>query len=113
MDYGATLLPKFDIRLVTHIVTENRATKGSMLRVAHLKSLDEIPIHIPIVKWDWVETSARVGRLVPCMEFPVFSNRVPIVDGSVEWVTSKAEWAAKMREAGEEVDRSADFSRIS
>lgn len=113
MNYGAKLLPKFDLRLVTHIVTDNRATKGSMLRAAYLKSLEEIPTHVPIVKWDWVEASARAGRMVPCMEFPIFPNRVPVDEGTAEWITSKAEWAAKLRDAGEDVDRSADLSRIS
>jgi hypothetical protein len=113
MDYGATLLPRFDLARVTHIVTDNRATRGPTLRALGIASLNQVPLHIPIVKWDWVEMSARAGRMMPCMEYPIFPGRVPIVEGGPEWVASKAEWAARMREAGELIDATGDVSRIS
>ncbi|KAI6046636.1 hypothetical protein EDC04DRAFT_1485895 [Pisolithus marmoratus] len=56
MDYiikhGGTLVPKYDPAVVTHIVTDTgpRIT----LRALSLKSLSEIPDHIPTVTWSWV-----------------------------------------------------------
>ncbi|KAI5983896.1 hypothetical protein EDD15DRAFT_2178117 [Pisolithus albus] len=56
MDYiikhGGTLVPKYDPATVTHIVTDTgpRIT----LRALSLKSLSEIPDHIPTVTWSWV-----------------------------------------------------------
>ncbi|KIK98285.1 hypothetical protein PAXRUDRAFT_824032 [Paxillus rubicundulus Ve08.2h10] len=56
MDYivkhGGTLVPKYDPALVTHIVTDT--TARPTLRALSLKSLSEIPDHIPTVTWNWV-----------------------------------------------------------
>ncbi|KAI6117985.1 hypothetical protein F5141DRAFT_1000177 [Pisolithus sp. B1] len=56
MDYiikhGGTLVPKYDPTIITHIVTDTgpRIT----LRALSLKSLSEIPDHIPTVTWSWI-----------------------------------------------------------
>ena len=50
--HGGNLVPRFDASTVTHIVTD--AQKGPTLRALGLKSLDNIPDHIPTVKWSWV-----------------------------------------------------------
>ncbi|KAI6113449.1 hypothetical protein EDD16DRAFT_1484052 [Pisolithus croceorrhizus] len=56
MDYiikhGGTLVPKYDPAIITHIVTDTgpRIT----LRALSLKSLSEIPDHIPTVTWSWI-----------------------------------------------------------
>ncbi|OJA20779.1 hypothetical protein AZE42_07015, partial [Rhizopogon vesiculosus] len=56
MDYivkhGGTLVPSYDPATVTHIVTD--ATTPPTLRALGLKSLKEIPDHIPTVRWTWV-----------------------------------------------------------
>ncbi|OAX37687.1 hypothetical protein K503DRAFT_692911, partial [Rhizopogon vinicolor AM-OR11-026] len=56
MDYivkhGGTLVPSYDPATVTHIVTD--ATIPPTLRALGLKSLKEIPDHIPTVRWTWV-----------------------------------------------------------
>ncbi|KAG6331664.1 hypothetical protein ID866_7425 [Astraeus odoratus] len=50
--HGGTLVPKYDPNIVTHIVTE--AGRQSTVRALSLKSLSEIPDHIPTVTWSWV-----------------------------------------------------------
>ncbi|KAG0706233.1 hypothetical protein DFH29DRAFT_798644 [Suillus ampliporus] len=56
MDYivkhGGTLVPSYDPAIVTHIVTD--ATTRPTLKALGLKSLKEIPGHIPTVTWSWV-----------------------------------------------------------
>ncbi|KAG2117714.1 hypothetical protein DEU56DRAFT_839003 [Suillus clintonianus] len=56
MDYiikhGGTLVPSYDPSTVTHIVTD--ATTRPTLKALGLKSLKEIPDHIPTVTWSWV-----------------------------------------------------------
>ncbi|KAL4263453.1 DNA polymerase beta [Pleurotus pulmonarius] len=62
MDYivrhGGTLLPAYDPARLTHIVTDT--AKSLTLRGLGVKSLQEVPKHIPIVTWSWV--SAGLGR---------------------------------------------------
>ncbi|KAF8841652.1 hypothetical protein BDN67DRAFT_900977 [Paxillus ammoniavirescens] len=50
--HGGTLVPKYDPAIVTHIVTDT--TARPTLRALSLKSLSEIPNHIPTVTWNWV-----------------------------------------------------------
>lgn len=52
MRYGGNLLPKFDPTLATQIVTD--AQVQPTLRSLGLKTLDDIPDHIPTVKWSWI-----------------------------------------------------------
>ena len=52
MRYGGNLLPKFDPTLATQIVTDAQAQPT--LRSLGLKALDDIPDHIPTVKWSWI-----------------------------------------------------------
>lgn len=56
--HGGTLLPAYDPARLTHIVTDT--AKSLTLRGLGVKSLQEVPKHIPIVTWDWV--SAGLGR---------------------------------------------------
>ena len=56
--YGGNLLPEFDPKVATHIVTD--ALKRPTLRALCLKSLKDIPDHIPTVRWNWVLTV--IGR---------------------------------------------------
>lgn len=50
--HGGTLAPKYDQAVVTHIVTDTGP--HITLRALSLKSLSEIPDHIPTVTWSWV-----------------------------------------------------------
>ncbi|KIJ61681.1 hypothetical protein HYDPIDRAFT_42398 [Hydnomerulius pinastri MD-312] len=50
--YGGTLVPTYDSTIVTHIVTD--ASARPTLRALSLRSLSEIPDHIPTVTWNWV-----------------------------------------------------------
>jgi len=45
-------MPQFDRNVTTHIITD--ANVGATLRALGLKSLKEIPEHIPTVKWSWL-----------------------------------------------------------
>jgi hypothetical protein len=46
------VLPTFDPATATHVVTET--SQKMTLRALELKSLSEIPLEIPTVKWGWV-----------------------------------------------------------
>ncbi|KAI9454645.1 hypothetical protein BJY52DRAFT_712129 [Lactarius psammicola] len=50
--HGGTVLPTFDPAMATHVVTET--SQNMTLRALGLKSLSEIPLEIPTVKWSWV-----------------------------------------------------------
>ncbi|KAF9529876.1 hypothetical protein CPB83DRAFT_851735 [Crepidotus variabilis] len=50
--FGGNLMPRFDPKATTHILTD--AAAGPTLRALALKSLKQIPEHIPTVKWTWV-----------------------------------------------------------
>lgn len=57
--HGGTLLPTYDASLVTHIVTD--AQRRPTLRALGLRSLDDIPNHVPTVTWGWVISG--LGRI--------------------------------------------------
>ncbi|KAL0952633.1 hypothetical protein HGRIS_006880 [Hohenbuehelia grisea] len=50
--HGGTLLPVYDPAITTHIVTDG--AEAVTLRNLGLKSLKDIPEHIPAVRWGWV-----------------------------------------------------------
>ena len=56
--YGGNLLPEYDPKVTTHIVTD--ALMRPTLRALGLKALKDIPDHIPTVRWNWVLTV--IGR---------------------------------------------------
>ena len=56
--YGGNLLPEYDPKVTTHIVTD--ALKRPTLRALGIESLKDIPDHIPTVRWNWVLTV--IGR---------------------------------------------------
>ncbi|KLO15599.1 Nucleotidyltransferase [Schizopora paradoxa] len=58
---GGTLITKYDPELVTHIITLT-PSKVSALKALGLKTLAEIPDHIPTLTWDWV-TTRPAGKL--------------------------------------------------
>ncbi|PCH43258.1 hypothetical protein WOLCODRAFT_132716 [Wolfiporia cocos MD-104 SS10] len=57
MKHGGTLVPVYDPAQMTHIVTD--ASAPVLLRALGLRSLEEIPKHIPTVTWDWVLSVRR------------------------------------------------------
>ena len=61
MKHGGTLVPKFDPTIVTHIVTD--AGVRHTLQALSLKSLSDIPDHIPTVTWDWVVSGHGQARM--------------------------------------------------
>ncbi|KAF8812588.1 hypothetical protein BYT27DRAFT_7086875 [Phlegmacium glaucopus] len=52
--YGGNLMPEYDPGVTTHIVTD--ALTRPTLRALGLKTLKDIPDHIPTVTWNWVST---------------------------------------------------------
>ncbi|KIL64316.1 hypothetical protein M378DRAFT_163339 [Amanita muscaria Koide BX008] len=76
--HGGNLIPKFDVSVVTHIVTD--AQKGPTLRALGLRNLDKIPDHIPTVKWSWIVSciGATQGdaRLNEVWLYAAFSERI-------------------------------------
>lgn len=57
--HGGTVLPVFDPVTATHVVTET--SQKMTLRALGLKSLSDIPLEIPTVKWSWVNS----GKPIP------------------------------------------------
>ncbi|KAF8882840.1 hypothetical protein BD779DRAFT_905556 [Infundibulicybe gibba] len=91
--YGGTLLPKYDRSLVTHIVTD--AQLRPTLRALGLKSIKEIPDHIPTIKWNWIVSG--IGRA------PLFNAEIR--NGVMDAVWMHAAFSERM-EAGADVDNS-------
>ena len=54
-------MPTYDSSVVTHIVTTHKPHKYPLLLRCGLRSLKEIPDHIPTVKWSWVISDAWKG----------------------------------------------------
>ncbi|KAG6852852.1 hypothetical protein C0991_008573 [Blastosporella zonata] len=50
--HGATLLPRYDPVITTHIVTD--ASPAATTRALGIKELSEIPNHIPTITWNWI-----------------------------------------------------------
>ncbi|KAF8154295.1 hypothetical protein B0H34DRAFT_721306 [Crassisporium funariophilum] len=50
--FGGNLMPEYDPKITSHIVTD--AHERPTLRALGIKSLKEIPDHIPTVKWEWL-----------------------------------------------------------
>ena len=77
MAHGATVLSTFEPNNITHIVTCDRSVKiDQLLRIIGVETIDDIPTHIPVLRWDWVEESSKKRVLAPIQEFPAFKNRV-------------------------------------
>ena len=53
------MVPAYDPLQVSHIVTD--ASEKITLKSLGLKSLDEIPSHIPTLKWEWVSSANGKG----------------------------------------------------
>ncbi|TCD65161.1 stretch-activated cation channel mid1 [Steccherinum ochraceum] len=70
---GATLLPTYDPELVTHIITT--ASARTTLEQLGLKSLREIPVHIPTLGWSWVIARYK-GGIVRTHDHAVFPDRI-------------------------------------
>lgn len=71
---GANVIPTYDPNAVAHIVTDVK-NRRQVLKALGLKSIDEIPMHIPTVSWDWV-TSGNKGTLDKEFMHGVFSERL-------------------------------------
>ncbi|THH33346.1 hypothetical protein EUX98_g800 [Antrodiella citrinella] len=76
VDRGATLLPTFQPDQATHIVCDHIVTKGSLLAAINLKSLADIPDHIPTLKWDWIRTRDGKGRMARLHDHAAFPDRI-------------------------------------
>lgn len=62
LKHGGHLIPNFDPKIVTHIVTD--APKISTLRALGYSRLSDIPDRIPTVKWNWILSAiGRTGLL--------------------------------------------------
>lgn len=70
---GGVVCPSFDPSVVTHIVTDAKTT--STLKALGLKSLSDIPDHIPTVTWSWI-TSGNNGRLGYEFMHAAFASRI-------------------------------------
>lgn len=58
MKRGGALASAYDASVVTHVVTE--AGERGTARQLGLKSIMEIPNHIPTVKWSWVQAGTNL-----------------------------------------------------
>jgi hypothetical protein len=111
------LVPEYDPLEVTHIVTD--ATEKTTLKALGLKSLPQIPEHIPIVKWSWVIAGRKVENYDPdgrvAEDNATFPSR--IFDPNWEWKKKERERKEKEKgKAKEEVvseGPSDEISRIS
>lgn len=72
---GGTVCPTYDPGTVTHIVCEPFITEGGALKALKLKNLEEIPDHIPTVRWEWITTGTS-GKLAIEFLHAAFSSRI-------------------------------------
>ncbi|THH03700.1 hypothetical protein EW145_g6078 [Phellinidium pouzarii] len=70
---GATVVPTYDPNIVTHIVTS--ADKKTTSKALGLKSIEDIPMHIPTVTWEWV-LSGNKGALDYEFMHAAFPSRI-------------------------------------
>ena len=99
------MVPSYDSSLVTHIVTETH--EDFTLRALRLKSLSEIPDHIPIVVWSWV-TSGNIGKLEPESKHEAFKWRWSVGTSKA----SKQKEKARSKKPVQSANRDWEFSRI-
>ena len=79
------------------------------LKALGLKSLKEIPEHIPTVRWSWV-VSGNKGKLAYPFLHAAFSTRI---DAGLSELASREKGKGKQKEAPQVSPADADFSRIS
>lgn len=77
MSYGATVLPSFDVEMVTHIVHDVRADVRTFLKMTGLKNLDWVPDQVPIVSWNWVVECQKAKRTVSYMDYTSWRDAPP------------------------------------
>ncbi|KAH8092177.1 hypothetical protein BXZ70DRAFT_951513 [Cristinia sonorae] len=120
VDRGATLLPTYDPETTTHIITN--ASKGTFLEAIGLRSLKDIPEHIPVLKWEWI-ISHRNGEMGKWYDYASFRQRVHWVNANGDYELFKGANQAKSVK-GKEIEKpdtskraesedAAEFSRIS
>ena len=80
----------------------------TFLEKCGVKSLDEIPVQLPIVNWNWTLKSHR-----PYMDYPVIKERIPLPEGvSLEQLArAEAEWQKRKERLKSESRYSSDSSR--
>lgn len=88
---GATVVPSYDPKVVTHIVTDASAPVTS--KALGLKALDEVPMYIPTLTWNWVSE----GRSRPEFWFAAFPSRI---DATSEKIPEKRLESAKALSRG-------------
>jgi hypothetical protein len=74
---GVVVVPIFDPERVTHVVVNDGVTRErQFLSRAGLQSINEVPEHIPILRWEWIEQSERKRALQPTHQFSAFDSRI-------------------------------------
>jgi len=61
--HGATVVPRFDARTVTHIVMGDEVSSSTLLSSIRLKNVRQIPDHIPTINWQWILDDTHIDLL--------------------------------------------------
>lgn len=99
------------------IVTANDAGPRSTLRALKLKSLKDIPDHIPVVKWDWVVACANKRTFESDYgKYAIFSEKIYDIGSTFRKplgnnTSSQRTHSDLLSEDGEFPDASGEFSR--
>lgn len=72
---GGRLVPTYDPTQITVIIAE-RMSVPQFLAKTGLKSLAEVPLHIPILTWKWFLSGQRYVGLGPWHQYASFHERV-------------------------------------
>ncbi|KAJ7630120.1 DNA polymerase lambda, partial [Mycena polygramma] len=102
--HGGNLFPVFDSSLVTHIISEAAAI--ITVRALGYKKMSEVPAHIPIVKWTWVESGFDTGKMDALWNHAAYPERIPPLDFPARSAKGKGKQRALP-------DASANSSRVS
>ena len=97
-------MSSYDADKITHIVTETSARQT--LRALSLKSLDQIPMNIPTVTWDWINKGLPSGMEFMSAAFPSRIEASPDYFEKKNRLGQKRTKVAVMNPADE------DYSRI-
>lgn len=63
--HGATLVARYHPDEVTHILIDDGLSVRGTLKRLGVKKLEDVPDHIPIMTWTWVNTNRLVTEVGP------------------------------------------------
>ncbi|KZV66602.1 hypothetical protein PENSPDRAFT_654747 [Peniophora sp. CONT] len=93
IERGGELIPEWDPANQPTLIISECKNEHLFMEKCGIKSMDEIPIELDIVCWDWTLRPHR-----PHWDFPALTSRIPIVPGLMEKMAEAEEKQKRARE---------------